>query len=163
MDDDSKFSLRRNIIKHIVGYVMARFKFRLQKVLDHRIRIEDAKKQAFVRSRQVYLKEKEKLDALKTELDICNSKPVIYGSPYFYIAKYNYILLLDERIDDQEKVVAVRQEEMNAKKVEFESSQKDRKVIDKLKEKAAMDYNFEMDKLEQKQNDEFALYGYTRK
>lgn len=142
---------------------MGKFVFRLQKVLDHRIRIEDVKKQAFMKSRLVYLKEKEKLDQLIHRLDTINSSPVSGKNSFSYISRYNYITLLGERIEDQEKVVNVRLEEMNTKKLEFEGSQKDRKVIDKLKEKAKVEYDFNMDKLEQKQNDEYALYGYVRK
>lgn len=142
---------------------MAGFEFRLQKVLDHRMRIEDAKKQAFIKSRLVYLKEKEKLKGLENKLDELVSGEPGGSHAFSYIARYNYMLLLEERIDDQKKVVSVREGEMNQKKLEFEYSQKDRKVLDKLKEKARTEYNLHLDKIEQRQNDEFALYSYVRK
>jgi flagellar FliJ protein len=142
---------------------MRRFVFNLQKVLDHRMRIEDAKKHEFVKSRLIYLKEKEKLTTLEGKLDDLVSGSPSGNNTFSYIARYNYMLLLEERIDDQKRAVGVREGEMNEKKLEFEISQKDRKVLDKLKEKAHIEYNFNMDKLEQKQNDEFALYGYVRK
>jgi flagellar FliJ protein len=143
---------------------MAKFVFRLQKVLDHRLRIEDEKKRAFVKARLAYLNELEKLDNLQNELDICNSKLVdSLSTPFQYIVKFQRTALLQERIEDQGKAVKVKEEEMNSKKVEFEMAQRDRKVIDKLKEKAQREYVAAADRLEQKQNDEFALYGYVRK
>lgn len=142
---------------------MGRFVFNLQKVLDHRMRIEDAKKQDFIKSRLVYMKEKDTLDVLRYKLDECISNPASYKDSYSYITRYNYMVMMEDMIKDQEKVVSVREGEMNEKKLLFESSQKDRKVMDKLKEKASAYYNLEMDRFEQKQNDEFALYGYVRK
>lgn len=142
---------------------MARFVFRLQKVLDYRERIEDIKKQAFVKSRFEYLTEKKKLDDLENKLDDLMSCPSPGNTAFSYIARYNYMTLLEERIEDQAKITSMHEEKMNQKKQEFEASQKDRKVLDKLKERARSDYNFNMDKLEQKQNDEFALYSYVRR
>lgn len=143
---------------------MGRFVFRLQKVLDHRVRVEDEKKRAFVKARLAYLKDKEKLDNLKRELDECNSKGIeAHLKQFQYIIRLHYIELLEERIEDQAMVVKVREDEMNSKRKEFEASQKDRKIIDKLKEKAQREYNISADRMEQKQNDEFALYGYTKK
>lgn len=142
---------------------MERFTFRLQKVLDHRVRVEDIKKQVFIRARLSYLNEKKGLEKLQCSLNGCTSTPVKSTGVLNYLAKYNYITLLEERIDNQSKVVKVCEDEMNEKKAEFEKSQKDRKVIDKLKENAYGDYNIFIDRLEQKQNDEFALYGYVRK
>lgn len=143
---------------------MKGFVFRLQKVLDHRMRVEDEKKLSFVESRINFLKEAKKLDELKKELDDCSSKPITsFSTPLQYIMIFNYISLLDERIEEQSKVVKARKDEMDIKKAQFEGSRKDRKVIDKLKENAHREYNIFMDNLEQKQNDEFALYGYTRK
>lgn len=142
---------------------MGRFTFRLQKVLDHRLRVEDVKKQAFVKSRLSHLREKRILDDFHDSLKECNSRPVTGGGAFFYISKYNYITLLEERIEDQSKKVKVLYDEMNEKKLEFEDSQKDRKVLDKLKDKAYSEYNSSNDKEEQKQNDEFAIFGYVRK
>lgn len=143
---------------------MKGFVFRLQKVLDHRMRVEDEKKLSFVESRANFLRESKKLDELKKELDDFSSKPIKgFSTSLQYIMTFNYISLLDERIEEQLKVVKAKKDEMDIKKVQYENSRKDRKVIDKLKENAHREYSIQMDKLEQKQNDEFALYGYTRK
>jgi flagellar export protein FliJ len=143
---------------------MGRFIFRLQKVLDHRAQIEDEKKQFFMKARIEYMREKAKLETLQNELRELNLKTTPPQSDVFiYIARYNYKTLLEERIEDQVIKVDLYEEEMNKKKAEFNESRKDRKVVDKLREKALANYNAEADALEQKQNDEFALYGHMRK
>lgn len=143
---------------------MGGFNFRLQKVLEHRERKEDEKKQTFVNARHEYLREKEILDTMYSTLDGCMNDTTEKSTGIFtYIAKHNYITFLEERIEDQIKKVRIYEEKMDEKKIEFQQSQKDRKVIDKLKENAHREYKINMDRLEQKQNDEFALYGYVRK
>jgi flagellar FliJ protein len=143
---------------------MGGFVFRLQKVLDHRSRIEENKKQVFAKSRIQYLNEKEKLDILNDTLKGFYSRDGQKNTSAFsYIAAYNYSTLMEERIEDQEKVVSVCEEDMNKKKDEFNVSRKDRKIIDKLKENALQEYNADIEKREQKMNDEFALYKYVRR
>ncbi|KPU44691.1 flagellar biosynthesis chaperone [Oxobacter pfennigii] len=143
---------------------MAGFVFRLQKVLEHRMRLEDEKKQAFVKSRQEYLKELDVLNTLKDKLDECLSCGWKNSMNIFsYISKQNYIVFMEDNIEDQEKRLSVLETIMERKKTEFNESQKNRKVLEKLKEKAYKEYMQEQDRVEQQQNDEFALYGYTRK
>jgi flagellar FliJ protein len=143
---------------------MTGFVFRLQKVLDHRIRIEDARRQAFIMARQGYLNEKELLASLEQKLVELNSRSVEKTSGvYTYIAAINYGALLEERIEKQSGKVQSAMEEMDKKRVKFEESQKDRKVLEKLREKALEEYLELQDKAEQNRNDEFALYGYVRK
>ena len=112
---------------------MEKFAFRLQKVLDHRMTVEDIKKRAFVKSRLKYLKEEKNLKCFKDKFSEHIAKPVKSTGIVQYIANFNYISLLKERIDEQEKVVKLIEDEMNIKRKEMEDSKKDRKVMDKLK------------------------------
>ena len=140
------------------------FAFRLQKVLDHRVRVEDIKKQTFAANRLAYLKEKENLDIMQGKLNEHVSNTAAKKSNIFnYVSHYNYMTLLEKWIEDQSIRVRLSEEEMNKKKLEFEESQKDRKVIDKIKENSFKEFKLNSDKLEQKHNDEFALYAYMRK
>lgn len=143
---------------------MARFAFRLQKVLDHRLRIEDEKKRVFANSRKIYLSEKEKLEMLYRKHEESSTDKVEKTTGVFsYIAKYNYMLFLEKRIEEQIQRVKACENDMMSKKSQLEESQRNRKVLDKLKENAFKQYMLNIEKLEQKQNDEFALYGYVRK
>jgi len=142
---------------------MKGFVYRLQKVLEYRIRIEDEKKQAFVKARLEYLKEIERLQNLQHSLDLIISQENRGDNIFSYITRYNYYILLEERIEDQSMRVKIYEDEMNKKKYEFQESQKARKVLDKLKDNAQNEFMESLDRIEQKQNDEFALYGYMRK
>lgn len=142
---------------------MDSFDFRLQKVLDYRIKIEDKKEQEFIKSRADYLQQKEKLDSLNEELQSCIQKGWVFSDAFHYQAMYNYVTYMNEKIDRQHEETRLAKEAMDAKKSEYTDSRRDRKVIDKLKENAFSSYKKDLESIEQKQNDEFALYGYVRK
>jgi len=55
------------------------------------------------------------------------------------------------------------EDELAIKKDELTKSTADRKVIEKLKEKAKDEFNLEVGQKEQKLNDGFALFSYVRK
>jgi flagellar FliJ protein len=138
--------------------------FQAPEGVGHRSRIEENKKQVFAKSRIQYLGEKQKLDILNDRLKEFSSREGKKNtSALSYVAAYNYTTLMEERIEDQEKVVSVCEEDMNKKKDDFNESRKDRKIIDKLKENAWQEYNADIEKREQKMNDEFALYRYVRR
>jgi flagellar FliJ protein len=143
---------------------MKGFTFRLQKVLDHRIDVEDTKKDEFVKSRMEYIKQQEHLESLKQEIARTNKiKPKKSTNIFSYITMNNYKTALNEKTEIQEKRVDIYRESMNQKKEEFLESKRDRKVIEKLKDKAHNEFTIDQNKSEQKQNDEFALYGYMKK
>lgn len=144
--------------------LMKGFTFRLEKVLDHRIDIEDNKKNEFVKSRMEYINQQKHLEYLKQEIIRTNKiKPKKNTNIFTYIAMNNYKAMLEEKTETQEKKVDIYRESMNQKKEEFMESKRDRKVIEKLKDKAYKEFIIDQDKNEQKQNDEFALYGYMKK
>lgn len=139
------------------------FVFRLQNVLDYRKTIEAQKEQEYSKTRSDYLKEKEKLEGLQRKLQSCTQSDWGYTDAFHYQAMYNYMEFMAEKIDSQIEITDRTEGKMNEKKAEYTDSRKDRKIIDKLKENAFKDYKHESDSAEQKQNDEFALYGYMRK
>lgn len=142
---------------------MGSFTFRLQKVLDYRTKIEDQKKQEFMKARLDYTKQEEKLNSLKMELQDCIKKGWLFSDVFHYQVMNNYITFMNEKIDKQYKVTKSSKKIMDEKKSEYTESRINRKVIDKLKENAFDEYKKDSDSIEQKQNDEFALYGYMRK
>lgn len=142
---------------------MGPFAFRLQRVLDYRTTIEDQKKQEFMKSRLDYIKEREKLDGLKNRLEGCIQNGWNFSDAFHYRVMNNYITFMTEKINSQNEVTKSAEKKVDEKKAEYTESRRNRKVIDKLKENAFKDYKKNSDSIEQKQNDEFALYGYMRK
>lgn len=140
---------------------MGKYKFKLQKLLDIRINKEEESKREFQQAKRESLKVKEKLDLLRANYekydDISDFKSIIEQK-----ITHNYLKSLIYSIDkaktelkDKEKVVEIKRNELQKRQV-------DRKTVDILKEKQEAAFIKEQNRMEQKANDEFALYGFIR-
>lgn len=138
------------------------FNYKLQKVLDYKERIEEKKKEEFVKAlKYQLLQEKE----LKHYIDTKNnSKDFIYDlkSSSDFQNFSRYIEFLDKKIENAKYKLAKATEQLEVKKQELIKSTSDRKVLDKLKEKARQDFEVENNRKEQKLNDDFALFSYAK-
>lgn len=74
-----------------------------------------------------------------------------------------YIEFLNKKIESETDKLNILKKKFEEKKKELLKSTSDRKVLEKLKEKAKSEFEFEENKKEQKQNDDFALFSYIRK
>ncbi|AGY77319.1 flagellar export protein FliJ [Clostridium autoethanogenum] len=140
---------------------MGKYKFRLQKLLDIRIDKEEESKREFQQARRESLKVKEKLGLLKANYEkynnMSNFKSVIEQK-----ITHKYLKALVYSIDktqielkDKEKIVEMKRNELQKRQI-------DRKTVDILKEKEETAFIKEQNRIEQKANDEFALYGFIR-
>ncbi|HAZ37474.1 MAG TPA: hypothetical protein DCY71_06440, partial [Clostridiaceae bacterium] len=86
-----------------------------------------------------------------------------YKSKLDYQLLLNYIDFMDDKIENQMAEIKKAEDELAIKKDELTKSTADRKVIEKLKEKAKDEFNLEVGQKEQKLNDGFALFSYVRK
>lgn len=140
---------------------MSKFKFRLEKVLDMKVRSEEESKIEHAKAL------KEKMD-VQAELDYLNSNYKKYANMYNVedIVKRkiisSYLTSLHLTIEDTKKVLEEKQKVLNEKQQDLIQKQLERKSIEKLKENAINIYNKEMDLKEQSQNDEYALQSYMR-
>ncbi|OAA83223.1 flagellar export protein FliJ [Clostridium ljungdahlii] len=140
---------------------MGKYKFRLQKLLDIRIDKEEEGKREFQQAKRESLKVKEKLDLLKANYDkynnMSNFKSVIEQKiTHKYLNSLVYSIDKTEiELKDKEKVVEMKRNELQNRQI-------DRKTVDILKEKQETAFIKEENRIEQKANDEFALYGFIR-
>ena len=74
-----------------------------------------------------------------------------------------YIEFLNKKIETETEKLNTLKDKFDEKKKELLKSTSDRKVLEKLKEKAKAEFEFEENKKEQKLNDDFALFSYVRK
>lgn len=141
---------------------MEAFSFKLQKVLDYKERIEEKKKEEFVNAlKYQFAMEQE----LKYYIDTKGaSNEFIYGlkSSNDFQNFSRYIEFLDNKIENAKYKFAKATEQLELKKQELIKSTSDRKVLDKLKERARQDFEAEINKREQKLNDDFALFSYVK-
>ena len=137
------------------------YKFSLQKLLEIRGEKEEESKRLFTESqRQKQITENE-LNNMRDSYD--KYKGIRPGEDVIYQKiKRNYLLALESGIKSKEKELVVKSREVEVRRIDLKQRQVDRKIVETLKEKQYRDFIKEQDRIEQINNDEFALYAYMR-
>ena len=142
------------------------FQFSLQSLLDHRIRLEEARQKEFSDRKKKYLREEERLARLVWDRSRCSkefsqkqAEGVLVTESLLYTA---YLARLADEIRIQQKAVEQAAAKMEKKRQELVQALKDRKTIEKLKEKKYRDYLRAAKKLEEKLMDEVAVTRFGR-
>ncbi|WP_035289916.1 flagellar export protein FliJ [Clostridium sp. KNHs214] len=140
---------------------MQSFNFKLQKLLDIRENMEEQCKIEFKKVQNEKNKVEDKLQNLKENyhkhriIDFNNStveKKI----------QQNYLNSLNISIKETECILNIKEKEVNTKREELKQKQIDKKIVGTLKEKKKQQFITEQNLIEQKNNDEFALYAYIR-
>ncbi|HHY81553.1 MAG TPA: flagellar export protein FliJ [Clostridiales bacterium] len=144
---------------------MKRFRYSMQNILDYRRNIEEEKKLKFADALNEYMQQKEILCSYEKELSSAYSSKLSRSQHQVYELKnlYQYIHYLKEKIEIQKRLVTEAEKTMESWRQQLISAQKDRKMIEKHKEKALSQYYSELDQAEQKTIDELALYSHMRR
>lgn len=136
-----------------------KFQFRLEKVLQHRKRLESLAQKDFYEIDEILRKEKEFLKAMIREISLARNRALHLqssgGKPQMELAEIDqFIKGQDVRIERQqskvkeiEKLVEVKREILQQRSIEY-------KIIEKLKEKKKDEVQSEILKEEQKVLDE---------
>jgi len=143
---------------------MAKFIFKLQSVLNLKKQNEDSKKNELGKAIQRLEAEKQKLAALEDTLEntVKEFNEKTKKATVHELIEYNeYLSLLNSRIKVQKE--NVNNAALNVDKVREELifAVKERKILDKLKEKQHEEFLTEQKKLEQKTNDEIVSYNHN--
>lgn len=141
---------------------MERFTFNLQKVLDFRVDIEEKRKEEYVSAQKHFLTCESILeDFIQMRNNaLMGTNKLKSGSDFQSFSKY--IDFINKRIEAARENLKKAEVDLTFKKEELLSSSMDRKVIEKLKEKAKSEYDLELLRIEQKQNDDFAIHSFLR-
>lgn len=140
---------------------MEKYKFKLEKLLNIRKEKEDIAKKEFMEA----IREMKKLQGNIVELKKKREKFSITKQNETIIERKirnNYLNALSLEISNTNAALEKKKGEVEEKRKEAVSKQVDRKTVEKLKEKGQDAFNKEQDNIEQKANDEFALFGYIR-
>lgn len=117
---------------------MKKFVFALQPVLEHRKRIEDQKQQTMALRQRAWDDAKRELDRLHEEFR-ANARDLREHHGQFDVEelrmRYAHLQFLDRTIDAQIKILAERQVALERARKDLVAASKDRKVVDKLKER----------------------------
>ena len=140
---------------------MKKFDFKLQKLLDLRNNKEEESKLNFSKAQD------DKINAEKNlnKLNLNYSK---YGETRKYgnVAQQKitqfYLNSLSICISEANAELKKKKMILEEKRLDLKQKQIDRKTVDILKDKQKSKYVKEANDIEQRNNDEFALYGYMR-
>lgn len=141
---------------------MVNFNFRLQKVLDIRLDMEEESKIKFKEAQSEKNKVEFKLNELVKNYDkykgFEDNKSIVEQK-----IKQQYLGALSRNINDTNNELIEKEEVLENRRNDLKQKQIDRKTVEVLKEKKKLAYIREQKLIEQKSNDEFALYGFIRK
>lgn len=140
---------------------MAGFKFRLQKILEHRETLENIKKGEFAKVQSELNHEIVKLKGLESERNtIARQKTSSTDTTISELQKYNdYLFILDKQIESQGLVIEKMREKVEEVREELIEATKDKKIIEKLKLRDYQEFLYEEKKEEEKANDQFVSYN----
>ncbi|MCB2356681.1 flagellar export protein FliJ [Clostridium estertheticum] len=137
------------------------YKFRLQKLLDIRQDFEDKSKLEFKEAqREKNMVEKE-LDSLKENYSAHRNIDA-YESIIQQKIKQNYLNALNYSIDKNTIVLEDKGKILEQKREKLKLCQVEKKTVEILKEKQKISFLKEQNLIEQKSNDEFALFAFIR-
>lgn len=140
---------------------MRRFNFKLENVLRYRETLESLAKNTYSEALRVLNTEKLRLQDLETsrnELMLAyniKAGAIVHPDTLIFIARYTAQLLL--LIDRQKKLIREKERIVKEKFDDWNKKRKDVKVIERLKEKKWKEYLREVDKEDQKFQDEIFI------
>ncbi len=145
---------------------MVKFQYPLQKILHIKEKIENQRKMALKDANQQLDVQKGKLNRLHVRLDANNG---YFRRTVGDTIKVREIITLNRMnqyvntcIKEQNTVVEEATCEVEAKRIELTQALMEKKMYEKLKEKAYESYMLESNKEEQKQLDEIVSYKYRK-
>lgn len=137
------------------------FNFKMQRLLDIREDMEEQCKVEFKRIQNEKQKVEDKLEELK---EIYHKNRVInfQCSTVEKKIQQSYLNSLNSSINETHKVLITKTQEVNLKREELKQRQIDKKIVETLKDKKKAEFIKEQNLIEQKNNDEFAIYSFIR-
>lgn len=140
---------------------MAGFKFRLQRILEHRETLENVKKGELGKIQTEFNQQKEVLSDLELKREeILRERASKTQTTMYELQMYNnFKLELDKQIENQLRKLEELKIEVEKARSELIDATKDKKIIEKLKLRDYHDFLYEEKKQEEKANDQFVSYS----
>lgn len=140
---------------------MDNFKFRLQKVLDIRVKNEDESKVKYSKAQSEKRAVEKELEDLKLSYQKYSDTIDIEDGVERSIVS-NYLSFVSNMIEKTDNELKEKEVLVNEARLELLNNQIERKSIEKLKENKYKLHKKEVDQKEQAINDEFGIYSYFR-
>lgn len=141
---------------------MRKFKFKLQKLLDIKVKDEEQSKLNYTKAQNDKKLTEKKLEKLQNDYikysDINSLKDIVSQN-----VAIHYLSTISHSMKSTNEELRLHEIKVNEAKNDFIEKQIDRKSLEKLKENKLQNFVKEQERLEQIINDEFALYAHIRK
>lgn len=145
---------------------MAKFKFKMQKLLDVKDKIKDKKEGEFASARKKLNIEKKKKEEVLKKIDEYMNLSRQASESNLSLKKLmefkNYINFLCEKKEKIQQKINEKQKNVDIKKEELLEAVKERDILKKLKEKKLIKFKENEKKLEQSRTDEIISYKYNK-
>ena len=146
---------------------MAKFRYRMQSILEIKKKLEEQAKNEFAAARAVLNEEEEKLEQLKKRKEAYEDEGRALRENTLnimdIIENKEALLRMDEFIADQQLNVKRAQDRMEGARLALQTAMQESKTQEKLREKAFEQFVKEENKRESKEIDEIVSYTYGRK
>lgn len=146
---------------------MAKFKYRMQSILEIKKKLEEQAKNEFAAARAALNEEEEKLERLYKRKEAYEEKGRSLRENTLnimdIIENKEALLRMDEFIADQQLNVKRAQDRMEEARLALQNAMQESKTQEKLREKAFEQFVNEENKRESKEIDELVSYTYGRK
>lgn len=140
---------------------MTKYKFKLQKLLDIKIKEEEASKLEYTKAQNDKKILEENIKALNSDYkrysNFNESEDTISQK-----IRSNYLYFITQTIEECNNMLVEKEKKVSEAKDNFIEKQINRKSLETLKENKLTKLRKEEERKEQIENDEFALYAYIR-
>lgn len=134
----------------------------MERVLEWRTNIERTTMEEFAILQNELQHEKVVLFGLEKQYGKTKEKNLESYNVNELMQQHLYVQNIEEKIEEQNNVIYVKKNQVEEARVELVIAQKDRKIMEKLKEKDHNDYKEDMKSMEQKELDEIAVLRFNR-
>lgn len=141
---------------------MKKYKFSLDNVLTWRESQEEEAKRSFLVCQEAQREQEEILDVIIAASEEIKKETVNFSDINYLRQQYLYKNHLDNEIVKQKQTITEYSNETNKMKEIFVGTQKERKIMDHLKEKHYEEYMFNLKAEEQKELDEMGTLRFGR-
>ncbi len=146
---------------------VAGFKYRMQSILNIRYQLEEQAKMEFGRAQMRLMEEEEKLTILKNRKEAYLEEGRQMRSDALHVNELkdnrHAMLIMDEMIEAQEKQVVQAAQVVEAARLKLQEAMQERKMHERLKEKAFEQFVKEENAAEGKAVDELTSYTYGQR
>lgn len=134
----------------------------MEKILEWRTDLEKTTMEEFASLQNDLQREKAVLNGLQSQYAKSKESNLRNYSVNELMHQQLYVQTIEEKIEEQTHIIYRKKDKVEEARVELVLAQKDRKIMEKLKEKDQIEYEESIKSMEQKELDEMAVLRFNR-